>query len=108
MSTPGASAALLLRKQLKRMQHEEHIDSISVGLVDDSNIFEWEVMLMIADDCKFYGGGFFRALLNFPKEYPHMPPTMRFKPPIWHPNSTFLFLLSPTHFPIPLPMCYPL
>ena len=60
-------------------------------------------MLMIDDDTKFYGGmkittwmkgaelttsgGFFRARLNFPSEYPLLPPKMRFETPIFHPNS---------------------
>lgn len=55
MSTPGAPAALLLSKQYKLMQGDDSIEGISVGLVD-SNVFEWEVMLMISDECKFYGG----------------------------------------------------
>jgi ubiquitin-protein ligase len=33
-------------------------------------------------------GGFFRARLSFPTEYPLMPPKMRFETPIFHPNST--------------------
>jgi len=37
------------------MQGDDSIEGISVGLVD-SNVFEWEVMLMISDECKFYGG----------------------------------------------------
>lgn len=37
------------------MQTDKDIPGISCGLVD-SNIFEWEVMLMINDDCRFYGG----------------------------------------------------
>jgi hypothetical protein len=37
------------------MQSDKDIPGISCGLVD-SNIFEWEVMLMISDECKFYGG----------------------------------------------------
>lgn len=49
-------AAMLLAKQLKLMQTTEHIPGISVGLVDDGDVFEWEVMLMINDECKFYGG----------------------------------------------------
>lgn len=32
-------------------------------------------------------GGFFKARLSFPEDYPHGPPTMRFETPIWHPNS---------------------
>ena len=50
-----ASAALLSR-QLKQMQSDRDIPGISCGLVDDKNIFEWEVMLMISDDVKYYGG----------------------------------------------------
>lgn len=55
MSSPGAPAALLLSKQYKLIQSDDSIEGISVGLVD-SNVFEWEVMLMISDECKFYGG----------------------------------------------------
>lgn len=51
-------AAMLLAKQLKLMQTTDHIPGISVGLVDDKDVFEWEVMLMINDECKFYGGEF--------------------------------------------------
>jgi ubiquitin-conjugating enzyme E2 G1 len=40
------------------MQTDKDIPGISCGLVKDSNIFEWEVMLMINDDCKYYGGKF--------------------------------------------------
>lgn len=32
-------------------------------------------------------GGFFRARLLFPPEYPHMPPKMKFESPLFHPNS---------------------
>src|SRR5579871_95226 len=55
MSSPGAPAALLLSKQYKLMQGNDSIEGISVGLVEN-NVFEWEVMLMISDECKFYGG----------------------------------------------------
>jgi ubiquitin-conjugating enzyme E2 G1 len=53
---PQTGAAMLLARQLKLMKNQDDIPGISVGLVDDSNVFEWEVMLMISDDCKFYGG----------------------------------------------------
>jgi len=86
MSSPGASAAILLSKQLRRMSKEDHIDGISVGLADNDNVFEWEVMLMLSDDIPYYGGGFFKARLSFPKEYPHLPPKMKFETKVWHPN----------------------
>ena len=56
MAGPYSAAATLLRRQLKEMQVSKDIPGISCGLVSDSNIFEWEVMLMISDDCKYYGG----------------------------------------------------
>lgn len=117
-------AGRMLSRQLQQMQSDKDIPGISCGLVDN-NVFEWEVMLMISDDVKLYGGmesfrrdlrsqksprrrersssgssvfgrihlltviagGFFRARLTFPTEYPHMPPKMKFESPLFHPNS---------------------
>jgi hypothetical protein len=53
MATSAAGG--LLARQLKQMQGDKDIPGISCG-VADGNIFEWEVMLMINDDCRFYGG----------------------------------------------------
>ena len=53
----SSAAAGLLGRQLKQMQGDKDIPGISCGLVDN-NVFEWEVMLMISDDCKYYGGMF--------------------------------------------------
>ncbi|KAF2726007.1 ubiquitin-conjugating enzyme E2 15 [Polychaeton citri CBS 116435] len=90
MALPGtqtSSAAIILGKQYKQMQTDKSIQGISVGLVGE-NIFEWEVMLMLAEDEQggMYGGGCFRSRLSFPPQYPHMPPTMKFETPIFHPN----------------------
>ena len=52
-----SAAAGLLGRQLKQMQTEKDIPGISCGLVDNS-VFEWEVMLMLSDECKYYGGEF--------------------------------------------------
>lgn len=51
----AVASAGLLGRQLKQMSSDKDIPGISCGLVDN-NVFEWEVMLMINDDCKFYGG----------------------------------------------------
>ena len=56
-----SSAALILGKQLKQMQKVKDIPGISCGL-EDNNIFEWEVMLMIPDATKDYGGEHLAAL----------------------------------------------
>lgn len=50
-------AGRMLSRQLQHMQSDKDIPGISVGLVDN-NVFEWEVMLMIDDDVKLYGGMF--------------------------------------------------
>ncbi|KXH65847.1 hypothetical protein CSAL01_03780 [Colletotrichum salicis] len=87
MASSSAAAASLLGRQLKEMQTGKDIPGISCGLVNDNSIFEWEVMLMISDDCKYYGGGNFRARLTFPANYPLMPPSLTFQTPIpFHPN----------------------
>jgi len=84
---PSSGAAGLLARQLKQMQNDKDIPGISCGLVDDKNVFEWEVMLMISDDCKYYGGANFRAQLLFPPTYPLQPPSMTFLEVIpFHPN----------------------
>lgn len=40
-----SQASLLLKKQLKELT-KNPVEGFSAGLVDDSNIFEWEVGLL--------------------------------------------------------------
>jgi len=56
-----------------------------VGLVDDSNVYEWEILVM-GPDGTLFEGGFFKAKLVFPQDFPNMPPTMTFTSEMWHPN----------------------
>ncbi|KAJ1948276.1 ubiquitin-conjugating enzyme E2 G1, partial [Dispira parvispora] len=78
------TSALLLRRQLAEL-NKEGIAGFSAGLVDDDNIYEWEVMVMGPPDT-LYEGGYFRARLSFTKNYPVEPPKMRFVSSMWHPN----------------------
>jgi len=42
-------------------------------------------------------GGFFKAHMTFPPEYPNLPPKLRFKPrSLWHPNGTLLAVPLPS------------
>jgi len=61
------------------------IDLVSVGLVDDNNVHEWEILVMGPDGTD-YESGFFKARLIFPSDFPNMPPTMTFTSDMWHPN----------------------
>uniref|UniRef100_A0A0N5A8C2 E2 ubiquitin-conjugating enzyme n=1 Tax=Syphacia muris TaxID=451379 RepID=A0A0N5A8C2_9BILA len=74
---------LLLNKAISEILRVP-VDGFSAGLQDD-DIYKWEVLVMGPPDT-LYEGGFFRAVLDFPKEYPQRPPKMRFLSEIWHPN----------------------
>jgi len=74
----------LLRRQLNEL-NKNPIDLVSVGLVDDNNLHDWELLLM-GPDGTYYEGGFFKARLVFPPDFPNMPPTMTFISEMWHPN----------------------
>ena len=51
-----------------------------------SNLFEWAVTILGPPDT-LYEGGFFNAVLKFPKDYPQSPPECRFTSEMWHPNG---------------------
>jgi len=75
---------LLLARQLKELQ--KNSDGFSVGLVDDSNLYEWQIIVEGPADTP-YQGGYFQASLSFPPEFPSKPPMMKFLTPgFWHPN----------------------
>ncbi|XP_022340977.1 putative ubiquitin-conjugating enzyme E2 7 [Crassostrea virginica] len=77
-------SALLLKKQLADL-NKNPVEGFSAGLIDDEDLYKWEVVIIGPQDTP-YEGGFFKAHLIFPKEYPHRPPKMVFKSEIWHPN----------------------
>ncbi|XP_020616063.1 ubiquitin-conjugating enzyme E2 G1-like [Orbicella faveolata] len=80
--------ALLLKRQLKELT-KNPTEGFSAGLIDDDNLFKWELMVVGPPDT-FYEGGLFKAHLYFPKEYPQRPPKMRFISDFWHPNGKFV------------------
>ncbi len=48
-------------------------------------------------DFVFSEGGYFKAHLIFPKEYPQRPPKMKFITEIWHPNGDCIICILVTH-----------
>merc|ERR1719447_2336688 len=48
-------------------------------------MFLWEVALFGPPDT-LYQGGYFKAHLKFPTDYPYNPPSIRFLSKVWHPN----------------------
>lgn len=60
-------------------------DGILAGPIDDDNIFEWEAVVAGPEGTP-YEGGLYTATLSFPKEYPNLPPKMKFTCDMYHPN----------------------
>ncbi len=84
MTSSPSGNTLLLKRQLTELR-KRPVDGFSAGLKDESNLFEWEIMIIGPNDT-LYEGGFLRAELIFPPEYPLLPPKMKFITPMWHPN----------------------
>ena len=99
-----------LSKQ-KWVSVEVRLTSSSQGLksgltcaqLEDENVFTWDLAIMITNPDSYYYGGFFKAQMTFPKDYPYKPPgkkpiqpllrsyanstaDFRFTRPLWHPN----------------------
>ena len=66
-------------------------DSFSVGLGDDGNLFRWEIMIMGPADSLFEGG-FFKAEMTFPPDFPNSPPTLKFRIQIFILMEKYVFL----------------
>ncbi|KAJ1093117.1 hypothetical protein NDU88_006226 [Pleurodeles waltl] len=77
-------SVLLLRKQLAEL-NKNPVQGFSAGLIDDHDIYKWEVVVIGPQDTLFEGG-FFKVHLTFPHDYPLRPPKMKFITEIWHPN----------------------
>ncbi|KAF2637672.1 hypothetical protein P280DRAFT_93999 [Massarina eburnea CBS 473.64] len=78
----GDSAARLLVNEYKSLEKETWTN---IELVRD-NVFEWSVALIVLNPDSVYYGGYFKATMSFPKNYPYSPPDFRFDRPLYHPN----------------------
>ncbi|KAJ5665161.1 uncharacterized protein N7477_007609 [Penicillium maclennaniae] len=58
---------------------------VNVELHND-DIFKWDVALVVLNEDSLYYGGYFKATMTFPSNYPYSPPQFRFLVPIYHPN----------------------
>ena len=59
--------------------------TISVGLVNQDNIFEWKIAIIGPKDTS-YKGGIFSVIIKFPENYPEKAPDVFFKTPVYHVN----------------------
>lgn len=91
----GGGAIRALKLEMKSLQ-EEPVEGFRVNLVNDSNLFEWQVGIY-GPPQTLYEGGYFKALLRFPTDYPYSPPRVKFLSDMWHPN-VYEVSISMTHF----------
>lgn len=86
MSASSSSAASLLLRQYRELTDpKKGIPSFHIELEDD-NIFLWNIGVMVLNEDSIYHGGYFKAQMKFPPDFPFSPPTFRFTPSIYHPN----------------------
>lgn len=57
----------------------------NISLVNE-NIYDWSVALIVLNPDSAYYGGYFKARMAFPHNYPYQPPDFRFERPLYHPN----------------------
>lgn len=81
---PTSSALRALGLEFKSLQ-DEPVEGFRVKLINEDVLFEWEVAIFGPPDT-LYEGGYFKAHMRFPPDYPYSPPTIRFLTKVWHPN----------------------
>jgi len=80
----STQATARLQKELKELM-KNPVEGFKVELLDESNLFEWQVYISGPPGTDFESG-IFKALMSFPEDYPNAPPKMKFVSDIWHPN----------------------
>merc|ERR1719337_789039 len=83
-AAPSASAIRALALEYKSLA-EDPVEGFRVKLLNDEDMFLWEVALFGPPDT-LYQGGYFKAHIKFPADYPYNPPSLRFLSKVWHPN----------------------
>ncbi|XP_014071905.1 ubiquitin-conjugating enzyme E2 R2 [Salmo salar] len=79
-----ASSQKALMLEMKSLQ-EEPVEGFRITLVDESDLYNWEVAIFGPPNTH-YEGGYFKARIKFPIDYPYSPPAFRFLTKMWHPN----------------------
>lgn len=100
MSQVSKSTINALSQELRSLEIQP-VEGFKVKLVNDNNLFEWEVGIFGPPDT-IYQGGYFKAIMKFPRDYPYNPPKLRFVNKMWHPNvyTNGVICISILHPPV--------
>ncbi|KAJ9219079.1 hypothetical protein DTO271D3_6637 [Paecilomyces variotii] len=75
-------AERILMNEYKSLAQEKWVN---IELNED-DIFNWNIGLIVLNPDSLYYGGYFKAKMTFPNNYPYSPPEFRFLRPLYHPN----------------------
>jgi ubiquitin-conjugating enzyme E2 R len=84
MPLPLSTSAKVLMRELQSV-NDDPIEGFRILHVDDANIFDWQIAIF-GPPSTCYAGGYFKAHIRFPGDYPFSAPSFRFLTKIWHPN----------------------
>ena len=90
MITPQKLEAMKrLNEELKDLSRNPLTNfGITVGLLEEGNLFEWKCTILGPSDTCYKGGLFFLKMI-FPEDYPNSKPEIFFTTPIYHLNVKF-------------------
>ncbi|XP_047139928.1 ubiquitin-conjugating enzyme E2 R2 isoform X1 [Hydra vulgaris] len=80
----GSVAIRALHLEIKSIR-KDPIEGVVVDVDDESNLFEWNIGVF-GPPKTLYEGGYFKAKMTFPQDYPYSPPSFKFSTKMWHPN----------------------
>ena len=86
MNAQKLQAIKRIKKEFQDLSDNPNLNiGVTVGLVDENNIFEWRCTLIGPRDTP-YVNGISYLTIKFPQNYPEAPPEVCFKTPIYHVN----------------------
>uniref|UniRef100_A0A1I7WVP8 UBIQUITIN_CONJUGAT_2 domain-containing protein n=1 Tax=Heterorhabditis bacteriophora TaxID=37862 RepID=A0A1I7WVP8_HETBA len=82
-ASTSAGALRALAMELKNIESQP-VEGFTISASED-NLFVWTVGIYGPPNT-LYQGGYFKAVIRFPPNYPYSPPSMKFVTKVWHPN----------------------
>jgi ubiquitin-conjugating enzyme E2 R len=84
MASCNSTSLQRLAGELKSL-HQEPVEGFMVTLPCEEDLYTWHVAIFGPPDTP-YQGGYFKAEMKFPLDYPYSPPKLKFLTPLLHPN----------------------